>query len=90
MHWVVPADMWSFSAAMATQHDEMCTEISAPANGISSSDNSFENMFIPLIPLYQRFLLFLQDKCIRNITNAAWKHCRKAAVAVDDLATASC
>lgn len=70
---------------MAT-HDEMCTEISAPANGISSSDNSFENMFIPLIP----FVLFLQDKCIRNIINAAWKHCRKAAVAVDDLATASC
>lgn len=64
MHWVVPADMWSFSAAMATQHDEMCTEISAPANGISSSDNSFENMFIPLIPLYQRFVLIYKTNAL--------------------------
>lgn len=63
MHWVVPADMWSFSAAMATQHDEMCTEISAPANGISSSDNSFENMFI-LIPLYQRFVLIYKTNAL--------------------------
>lgn len=64
MHWVVPADMWSFSAAMATQHDEMCTEISAPANGISSSDNSFENMFIPLILLYQRFVLIYKTNAL--------------------------
>lgn len=49
---------------MATQHDEMCTEISAPANGISSSDNSFENMFIPLIPLYQRFVLIYKTNAL--------------------------